>query len=433
MVNYALYDGHSQIIKKIYNSGNILKNFIFVLTVSLLLVGCHGSYDESYGETADTIKPVITAASDAVTLPASDVSGTLLTDPVISGFLDSVVAIDNIDGTVEISNNAPDIFPVGVTAVLFVATDSSGNRSTLSVLVTITDLTAPVLIIPDNITLYTSQDYGVEASQTEIEAFLNAVTASDNFDVSVDIVNNAPTDIFPYGETLVEFTATDAQGNFATGTGVVTVILEVVLTDFNPDTQVSQVHRLPAFINDEVLSTDLSVEPLNLLNLKNALVEGDFHTPTLNSRLLVLPVGSGTETAIISMFDGLDSVRDSGERHVMIEMTFDWSSDGEILDIVVPAQVMDMLYTNQIETVINLTTENFVLNTFSVTREGIVYPEILDDAFLRALAKVSDLPLDELLDSGTYTFQVQSSLPFTFVDGSTVTQIDAIVKIEADQ
>jgi hypothetical protein len=181
------------------------------------------------------------------------------------------------------------------------------------------------------------------------------------------------------------------------------------------------------------LSTDLSVEPLNLLNLKNALAQGDFHTPTLNSRLFNLPVGSGTETAIISMFDGLDAVRSSGERHVMIEITFDWSSDGEILDVVVPAQIMNMLYTNQIDTVINLTAENEVLNSFSVTREGIVYPEILDDAFLRALAKITDLPLDELLDAGFYTFQIQSSLPFIFVDGSTVTQIDAIVKIEADQ
>ena len=41
-----------------------------------------------------------------------------------------------------------------------------------------------------------------------------------------------------------------------------------------------------------------------------------------------------------------------------------------------------------------------------------------------------DLPLDELLDVGTYTFQVISSLPFTFIDGSPVTQIDAIVQID---
>lgn len=405
-----------------------MKNSIFVLVVSLLLAGCHGGYDV----TPDTTAPVIIAPA-AITFAAEDASGTPSADAIISEFLDSVVASDNIDGDVAVSSNIPQFFPLGDTTVYFVATDSSGNRNTFSVVVTIVDMTAPVLLIPDDITLYTSQDNGIEATRSEIEDFLNAVTASDNVDISVDVTNNAPTDFFPYGETLVEFTATDAQGNVASGTGIVNVILEVVLTDFNPDTQVGQIHRLPAFIDNEVLSTDLSVEPLNLLNLKNALIEGDFHTPTLNSRLYNLPVGSGTETAFISMFDGLDSVRSSGERHVMVELIFDWTSDGEQLDVVVPAQVMDILYTNQIDTVINLTTENYVLNSFSMTREGIIYPEILDDAFLRALGKFTDLPLDELLDTGIYTFQVQTSLPFIFVDGSTVTQIDAIVKIEADQ
>ena len=309
----------------------------------------------------------------------------------------------------------------------------SGNKVSVSVIVTVKDLTAPFLILPDNISLLTSQDNGIEVSRAEIETFLNAITVSDNVDIEVDITNNAPVDFFPYGETEVEFTATDAQGNSSSVTGVVTVILEVVLTDFNPDTQVGQIQRLPAFTDNGILTTDLSVEPLNLLNLQNALVEGDFHTPTLNTRLYDLPVGSGTETAFISLFDGLDTVRSAGERHVLLELTFDWSSDGEKLDIVVPAQFMDILYTNQLDTVISLIAENEFLNSFSVTREGIVYPEILDDAFLRALGKFTDLPLDELLDAGTYTFQVQTSLPFNIVDGSIVTQIDAIVKIEADE
>jgi len=405
-----------------------VKNSIFVLIFSLLVVGCHSHS----GTEPDRQKPVITAPL-AISIAAEDATGILATDVAVTEFLSSITAVDNLSGPLIVTNDAPEVFPLGDTLVTFTASDSAGNKARFTVVVTVADLTAPILILPENIILMTSQDNGIEASRTEIETFLNAVTASDNFDINVDITNDAPTDFFPYGETEVEFTASDAQGNVATATAVVTVILEVILTDFNPDTQAGQIQRLPAFADNEVLSTDLSVEPLNLLNLKNALAEGDFHTPTLNTRLYDLPVGSGTETAVISMFDGLDTVRSSGERHVMIELAFDWSSDGEILDIVVPAQSMDMLYTNQIDTVFNLIAENLESNDFSVTREGIVYPEILDDAFLRALAKITDLPLDELLDSGTYTFQVQSSLPFTLVDGSTVTQVDAIVKIEADQ
>lgn len=405
-----------------------MKNSIFILALSLVLAGCHGGYDMEPVK----VKPAIIAPA-AITVAATDASGTLAIEASITEFLEAVTATDGLNGTLVVTNDAPSVFPVGTTKVTFTATDSAGNLITAFTLVTVVDLSPPLLVLPDDIIFYTSQDYGIEASRAEIEDFLNVATASDNFDLTVEVTNNAPTDFFPYGETVVEFTAADSQGNVATGTGVVTVILGVVLTDFNPATQIGQIHRIPAFVDNEVLSTDLSVEPLNLLNLRNALVEGDFHTPTLNSRLYNLPVGSGTETAFISMFDGLDSVRDSGERHVMLELTFDWSSDGEILDVVVPAQIMDILYTNQIDTVINLTAENESLNSFSITREGIVYPEILDDAFLRALSKFVDLPIDELLDAGTYTFQVQSSLPLIFVDGSTVTQVDAIVKIEADQ
>lgn len=406
-----------------------MKYSIFVLMFSFFLVGCH-SHSEVERDRTD---PIMIGVPASISVAAEDTSGTPATESAITAFLNAPSASDLVDGSVIVTNDAPSVFPLGDTVVTFSASDSAGNKVSVRVIVTVVDLTAPILVLPENLTLMTSQDNGIEASRTEIETFLNAVTASDNVDINVGITNDAPTDFFPYGETQVEFTATDGQGNFATATAIVTVILEVILTDFNPDTQAGQIQRLPAFADNEVLNTDLSVEPLNLLNLKNALAEGDFHTPTLNTRLYDLPVGSGTETAIISMFDGLDTVRSSGERHVMIELAFDWVSDGEILDIVVPAQLMDMLYTNQIDTVINLIAENLEQNSFSVTREGIVYPEILDDAFLRALAKITDLPLDELLDSGTYTFQVQSSLPFTLVDGSTVTQVDAIVKIEADQ
>ena len=130
------------------------------------------------------------------------------------------------------------------------------------------------------------------------------------------------------------------------------------------------------------------------------------------------------------MFDGVDAVRDPGERHVLLELNYEWSSDGETLSIVVPAQIMDIVYINQLNNLINVTAENEYLNSFEVTREGIIYPETVDQAFLNALGKFTDLPLDELLDVGTYTFQVISSLPFTFIDGSPVTQIDAIVQID---
>ena len=416
---------------------NSVKVSILLAALSLVLAGCHNGY----GVGPDTAGPVISVpgatplpGEDAVSiiLPTIDAQGTPASDVIISDFLDSVSAVDGVEGLLAVTNDAPDVFPLGDTTVTFVATDSKGNESILSVVVTIADLTPPVLELPENITLQSSLEGGVAATRSEIERLLSEASASDNVDVTFSISNDAPTDFFPYGDTVIEFTATDAAGNVSTGTVTVTVILEVYLTDFRPATQEAQAHWIPALVNGQVLSTDLSIEPLNLLNLKNALEEGDFHTPTLNSRLGDLPTGSGVETAYISMFDGLDTVRDPGERHVLLELNYEWSSDGETVSIVVPAQIMDIVYINQLDTLINLTAENLQQNAFTVTREGIVYPETVDQAFLNALGKFTGLPLDELLETGFYTFQVISSLPFTFIDGSPITQIDAIVEISPE-
>ena len=370
-----------------------MKASIFVLAFSLVLAGCHNGYGvDPIDETGPTITVPGATLLDgegmmAITLPTIDAQGTPASDAIISDFLDSVLAVDGAEGPVTVSYDAPDMFPLGDTVVTFVATDSKGNESTLSVVVTIADLTPPVLELPENITLQSSQARGVAASRSEIERLLNEAGASDNVDVTFEINNDAPTDFFPFGDTVIEFTATDAAGNVSTGTVTVTVILEVYLTDFRPATQEAQAHWLPAVVNGDVLSTDLSVEPLNLLNLKNSLEEGDFHTPTLNSRLGDLPIGSGVETAYISMFDGVDAVRDPGERHVLLELNYEWSSDGETLSIVVPAQIMDIVYINQLNNLINVTAENEYLNSFEVTREGIIYPETVDQAFLNALGQ----------------------------------------------
>ena len=45
----------------------------------------------------------------------------------ISYFLQSVYAIDTVDTELAITNNAPDIFPLGLTTVVFSVSDSSGN------------------------------------------------------------------------------------------------------------------------------------------------------------------------------------------------------------------------------------------------------------------------------------------------------------------
>jgi Bacterial lectin/HYR domain/Secretion system C-terminal sorting domain/Ricin-type beta-trefoil lectin domain-like/SprB repeat/Lectin C-type domain len=99
-------------------------------------------------------------------------------------------------------------FPTGVTTNTFTATDASGNASSCSFDVTITDNEAPVITCPPSIPC-------VEATSAAgaVVTFPTA-TATDNCS-STPQVNSTPASgtTFPVGTTTVTAVATDAEGN----------------------------------------------------------------------------------------------------------------------------------------------------------------------------------------------------------------------------
>ncbi len=109
-------------------------------------------------------------------------------------------------------------FPVGVTPVVYTATDGSGNTSQTSFTVTVFDLEMPVITsVPANITL--SAALGTcAASATWIPPI-----ASDNCTVSSFTSSSASGSSFPVGTTTVTYTATDASGNVSLASFSVTV------------------------------------------------------------------------------------------------------------------------------------------------------------------------------------------------------------------
>ncbi len=135
-----------------------------------------------------------------------------------SGGIGMPITTDNCPGETA-SNNAPGIFPIGITTVIWTVTDAAGNTATCSQTVTVTDDENPTITCATPAASY-SNDAG-QCYYTVLDNSLNPTATDDNCVVasvindfnSTNTLNGAQ---FPVGATTVIWTVTDAAGNTAT-------------------------------------------------------------------------------------------------------------------------------------------------------------------------------------------------------------------------
>ena len=87
----------------------------------------------------DTTAPVLTIPANIVAHEATD---------VLSSVVIGTATATDIAGVTEITNDAPDAFPLGITIVTWTAWDKAGNNTSAEQWVTVVDTTAPVIINP---------------------------------------------------------------------------------------------------------------------------------------------------------------------------------------------------------------------------------------------------------------------------------------------
>ena len=153
----------------------------------------------------DTTSPDISAPSDIVA-EATDLSNNVV--ELGEATVYDIMSVESI------TNDAPEFFPVGETTVTWTATDSSGNSSTATQIVTIIDTTAPELTVPENVV--------IAAFSLEKEVDVGAALASDLVDSIPTVTNNAP-ETFPLGDTIVTWGVSDEFGNSASYEQVISV------------------------------------------------------------------------------------------------------------------------------------------------------------------------------------------------------------------
>jgi len=124
-------------------------------------------------------------------------------------------ATDNCGGLIP-TNNAPAVFSLGITAVVWQVSDDAGNTVSATQMVTVSDTIAPLNTAPADVTVTTDLD-----SCTASGIALGAPITGDNCTIA-SISNNAPAN-FPIGTTTVTWTVTDFAGNTTLSTQLVTV------------------------------------------------------------------------------------------------------------------------------------------------------------------------------------------------------------------
>jgi hypothetical protein len=174
---------------------------------------------DSLGDTAsasftitvvDSTPPTITLPSN-ITTQANTTGGANVTLPLGT-------ATDPVDPNPTVTQDQTSgFFALGTTTVNVTATEAAGNTSKGSFTVTVLDTTPPTLALPQNLQVQGNTIGGANVT-------LPSVTATDIADSQPTIQLDHSSGFFPLGTTTINATATDASGNSASGSFMITVI-----------------------------------------------------------------------------------------------------------------------------------------------------------------------------------------------------------------
>ncbi|MDQ6962173.1 MAG: S8 family serine peptidase [Mariprofundaceae bacterium] len=242
---------------------------------------------------SDTRAPVVSPPL-AITVAATNPTGTLATDPYITTFLNAATALDNIDGVLAASPyNAPTLFAAGtVTPISFHATDAVGNLGTATANITIAayiDVIAPILTLPQAISVTAASPTGTLATDPYITAFFNGASALDNVDGALAASPyNAPTLFAAGSTTAVTFQATDAANNLSSATANVTVL--AYIDHVAPVLTVPANITIAAIDSYGTLANDASLTAF--FNTATALDNVDGNLTVMNTAPVRFPIGA---------------------------------------------------------------------------------------------------------------------------------------------
>ncbi|SFC95134.1 heparin lyase I family protein [Flavobacterium phragmitis] len=206
----TIASGTGSLANKVFNKG--------VTTVIWTATDGCSSNTTSFNITVNDIEKPSFTLPDAITVSNDENqcgAAVLLPQPIVT---------DNC-AVATITNNAPELFPLGTTTVIWTAVDVNGNTATTSQTVTVIDSATPTLNAIASVSLCydTSNNYTIPLATATDNCTINTVTyeitgATTRNGNGLDASGN-----FNVGQSSIKWTVTDNAGNSNTATTTVTI------------------------------------------------------------------------------------------------------------------------------------------------------------------------------------------------------------------
>ena len=205
------------------------------------------------------------------------------------------LTVEDISGISYVSNDAPETFSLGETVITWIASDNFENVISNTQLVRVIDTIAPEVVAPSDIKIE-----AVNSTENFIE--LMGVRVSDAVEISL-VTNDAP-EVFPLGETIVTWTATDTSGNSMSDTQLVTVV----------DTTAPTIRALEDIAVDATSSSVTKVDlilPITNDLISEVIIDNDAHDATFVFGETIVTWSAADESGNVSFVEQKVTVVDN--------------------------------------------------------------------------------------------------------------------------
>jgi HYR domain/Secretion system C-terminal sorting domain/SprB repeat len=183
-----------------------------MVTLSVTDVNNNTSTCTASVQVLDSVRPIVACQPWTVFLNAQGAATVTPQDIALSNSDNCGVPTLSLSTTTFGCNN------LGNNTVVLTSTDGSNNASTCSAIVSVNDSLPPIINLPPPPPPSFADPLLCGANVT-----WTAATAGDNCSVQTLTSNYSPGDLFPIGNTMVIYTATDIQGNVTIDSFMVTV------------------------------------------------------------------------------------------------------------------------------------------------------------------------------------------------------------------